>query len=110
MKPASLENFKNLREENMVAMRAAQEKGIKVIGFYCTYCPREIIMTAGAIPVGLCGTRETPIAAAERDLPRNLCPLVKSSYGFAITEQCPFFLISDLIIGETTCDGKKKNV
>ena len=108
MRPASLENFKNLREENMVAMRAAQEKGIKVIGFYCTYCPREIIMTAGAIPVGLCGTRETPIAAAERDLPRNLCPLVKSSYGFAITEQCPFFLISDLIIGETTCDGKKK--
>ena len=85
-----------------------QEKGIKVIGFYCTYCPREIIMAAGAIPVGLCGTRETPIAAAERDLPRNLCPLAKSSYGFAITEQCPFFLISDLITGETTCDGKKK--
>ncbi len=108
MKPAILENFNSLREENMVAMRSAQEKGVKVVGFYCTYCPREMIMAAGAIPVGLCGTKEAPIAAAERDLPRNLCPLIKSSYGFAITEQCPFFLISDLIIGETTCDGKKK--
>lgn len=52
-----------------------QEKGTKVVGIYCTYCPRELVLAAGAIPVGLCGTRETPIQAAERDLPRNLCPL-----------------------------------
>jgi benzoyl-CoA reductase/2-hydroxyglutaryl-CoA dehydratase subunit BcrC/BadD/HgdB len=103
-----MENFNNMREENMVAMRSAQEEGVKIVGIYCTYCPREMVMAARAIPVGLCGTKETPISVAERDLPRNLCPLIKSSYGFAITEQCPFFLISDLIIGETTCDGKKK--
>jgi benzoyl-CoA reductase/2-hydroxyglutaryl-CoA dehydratase subunit BcrC/BadD/HgdB len=66
------------------------------------------VLAAGGIPIGLCGTREAPIAAAEQDLPRNLCPLVKSSYGFAITDTCPFFATSDLIIGETTCDGKKK--
>lgn len=108
MKPAMLENFENLREESMVAMRQAQKNGTKVVGIYCTYCPRELVLAAGAIPVGLCGTREAPIPVAERDLPRNLCPLIKSSYGFAITEQCPFFLISDLVIGETTCDGKKK--
>jgi len=41
-------------------------------------------------------------------LPRNLCPLVKSSYGFGATGTCPFFYFSDFIIGETTCDGKKK--
>ena len=63
---------------------------------------------AGAIPVSLCGTSETPIADAETVLPRNLCPLIKSSYGFAVTDTCPFFHFSDLIIGETTCDGKKK--
>ncbi|HHW41643.1 MAG TPA: 2-hydroxyacyl-CoA dehydratase [Syntrophomonadaceae bacterium] len=108
MKPAMLENFENLREESMVAMRQAQKNGTKVVGIYCTYCPRELVLAAGAIPVGLCGTREAPIPMAEKDLPRNLCPLIKSSYGFAITEQCPFFLISDLVIGETTCDGKKK--
>ncbi len=62
----------------------------------------------GAIPVGLCGTREEPIAAAEETLPRNLCPLIKSSYGFAVTDTCPYFFFSDLIVGETTCDGKKK--
>ena len=29
-------------------------------------------------------------------------------YGFAITDTCPYFYFSDLIVGETTCDGKKK--
>jgi benzoyl-CoA reductase/2-hydroxyglutaryl-CoA dehydratase subunit BcrC/BadD/HgdB len=58
--------------------------------------------------VGLCGTRQDPIPAAEAVLPRNLCPLIKSSYGFAVTDTCPFFRFSDLIVGDTTCDGKKK--
>ena len=65
-------------------------------------------MAAGAIPVGLCSFSDETIAEAEQDLPRNLCPLVKSSYGFAKTQKCPYFYFSDLIIGETTCDGKKK--
>jgi benzoyl-CoA reductase/2-hydroxyglutaryl-CoA dehydratase subunit BcrC/BadD/HgdB len=108
MSLAALDTFENIREENLVAMRDAKETGVKVVGIYCTYCPRELVLAAGGIPVGLCGTRETPIPAAEQDLPRNLCPLIKSSYGFAATGTCPFFFISDLIIGETTCDGKKK--
>jgi len=108
VKPAALDTFDNIREESLVAMRSAKQDGTKVVGIYCTYCPRELVLAGGGIPVGLCGTRETPIAAAEQDLPRNLCPLIKSSYGFAITDTCPFFATSDLVIGETTCDGKKK--
>jgi benzoyl-CoA reductase/2-hydroxyglutaryl-CoA dehydratase subunit BcrC/BadD/HgdB len=108
LKPAALDTFDNIREESLVAMRDAKHDGVKVVGIYCTYCPRELVLAAGGIPVGLCGTREAPITAAEQDLPRNLCPLIKSSYGFAITDTCPFFAASDLVIGETTCDGKKK--
>jgi len=65
-------------------------------------------VAAGAIPVPLCGTRNEPIHNAEKILPRNLCPLIKSSFGFGITDTCPFFHFSDLLIAETTCDGKKK--
>jgi benzoyl-CoA reductase/2-hydroxyglutaryl-CoA dehydratase subunit BcrC/BadD/HgdB len=79
-----------------------------VAGVYCIFAPVELIRAAGAIPVGLCGTRDTPIRAAEAVLPSNLCPLIKSSYGFAITGTCPFFDASDFIVAETTCDGKKK--
>ena len=98
----------NLREKYLAGLIKAKNEGRKIVGMYCTYCPRELILAAGAISVGLCGTTETLIAVAERDLPRNLCPMVKSSYGLAITYKCPYFAISDMVIGETTCDGKKK--
>ena len=62
----------------------------------------------GAATVGLCSTSDETITEAEKDLPKNLCPLIKSSYGFAKTDKCPYFYFSDLIVGETTCDGKKK--
>ena len=48
------------------------------------------------------------IPDAEVDLPKNLCPLIKSSYGFYVSDKCPYTYFSDLIVGETTCDGKKK--
>ena len=103
-----MQGFANAREVNLMRIKEAKERGGQVVGIYCAFCPQELILAAGAIPVGLCGMSETPIAAAEETLPRNLCPLIKSSYGFAATETCPFFYFSDLIIGETTCDGKKK--
>lgn len=61
-----------------------------------------------AAVVSLCATSDETIPAAEQDLPKNLCPLIKSSYGFGKTDKCPFFFFSDLVVGETTCDGKKK--
>ena len=104
----NLEDFMTIREASLMKIKEAKDEGQKVVGVYCAYCPREMILAAGAIPVSLCGTSEKPIAAAETVLPRNLCPLIKSSYGFAATDTCPFFHFSDLVIGETTCDGKKK--
>ena len=65
-------------------------------------------MAMGAVTVGLCSTSDETIPVAERDLPRNLCPMVKASYGFAVSDKCPFFYFSDVVVGETTCDGKKK--
>ncbi|MEM4724348.1 MAG: double-cubane-cluster-containing anaerobic reductase, partial [Candidatus Hadarchaeum sp.] len=63
---------------------------------------------AGGIAVGLCGGADFSVPIAEQILPRNLCALVKSAFGFKIGKICPYFESADLIIGETTCDGKKK--
>ena len=65
-------------------------------------------MAAGAAAAPLCASSDEPIPAAETKLPRNLCPLIKASYGFALTDTCPYFYFSDFIVGETTCDGKRK--
>lgn len=103
-----MNSLQHISEQNLVDIEQAKAQGRKVVGFYCLYSPTEIAVAAGAIPLPLCGTRNDPIAAAEEILPRNLCPLIKSSFGFAVSDTCAFFRASDIIIGDTTCDGKKK--
>lgn len=108
MKAETFAEIASLRERNVIALKEAKEAGARVVGTYCLYSPAELIVAAGAIPVSLCGTSQNPVPVAEKVLPRNLCPLIKSSYGFAVTDTCPYFHLSDLLIAETTCDGKKK--
>ncbi|MCL5406641.1 MAG: 2-hydroxyacyl-CoA dehydratase family protein [Deltaproteobacteria bacterium] len=103
-----MEKFENAGERFLLDISELQDNGRKVAGIYCLFAPVEIVRAAGAIPVSLCGKKEKPIADAEKTLPANLCPLIKSSYGYAVTDTCPFFSASDFLIGETTCDGKKK--
>ena len=108
MKKEIMTQLQQVTEVNLLDIEQAKADGRAAIGFYCLYSPMEIAVAADAIPLPLCGTRNDPIAAAENILPRNLCPLIKSSFGFAVTDTCPFFRFSDIIIGDTTCDGKKK--
>ncbi len=108
MRPRVMEEVEALRGVNSVKIKEAHEAGKKVVGMYCVFSPQEIALAADAISVTLCGTTQEPIEHAEKELPRNLCPLIKSSYGFAITDKCPYFYLSDVLLAETTCDGKKK--
>ena len=106
--PEVFEEFAEQRKNSFLAMKQLKDKGIPVVGAYCTYFPKEIATAMGAATVGLCSTSDETITEAEKDLPKNLCPLIKSSYGFAKADKCPFFYFSDVVVGETTCDGKKK--
>jgi benzoyl-CoA reductase/2-hydroxyglutaryl-CoA dehydratase subunit BcrC/BadD/HgdB len=106
--PEHFENYNEARKAGFLKMKEVKESGIPVVGTFCTFVPSELIYAAKGVCVSLCATSEEPIAAAEVHLPRNLCPLIKASYGFALTDTCPYFYFSDFIIGETTCDGKKK--
>jgi len=89
---------------------AEEEKknGRKIVMMFCEFTPRELILAADAVPVCACGGSHEMAVAAERELPANLCPLIKSSYGFALEQANPIFEMSDLVVAETTCDGKKK--
>ena len=106
--PDIFESFNDARKKGFLTMKEEKDRGRKVVGTFCTYTPRELIYAADAISVSLCSTSDETVPDAEKVLPKNLCPLVKSSYGFAITDKCPYMYFSDMIIGETTCDAKKK--
>jgi len=89
-------------------INSKRDDGNPIVGIYCGYAPLELIQAMGITPAVLCAFSNATIEAAEVILPANLCPLIKSSYGFILTDSCPFYALSDAVIAETTCDGKKK--
>ncbi len=89
-------------------LRQHAMNGGKVVATYCVFVPEEIVLAADAIPVGLCAGTQFSVPIAEEILPRNTCALIKSSFGFKLGRICPYVQTSHLIVGETTCDGKKK--
>jgi len=86
----------------------ARDAGRIVVGSYCTFVPEEIILALDGVSVGLCAGAEWATDAAERFVPRNTCALIKSAFGFAADKVCPYLAASTLVVGENTCDGKKK--
>jgi benzoyl-CoA reductase/2-hydroxyglutaryl-CoA dehydratase subunit BcrC/BadD/HgdB len=87
---------------------AAKREGRPIVGIMCEFTPRELILAAGAVPVCLCGGAAATVMAAEQVLPANLCPLIKSTFGYHLKRSNPFLEMADLVVAETTCDGKKK--
>lgn len=85
-----------------------RKAGNKVVGTFCLYVPEELIRAHGAIGIGLCAGAEFAYDEVERIMPRNTCALIKSFMGFKLGRVCPYIQEADLVIGETTCDGKKK--
>lgn len=80
-----------------------------MVGAFCTFVPEEIVLALDGVLVGLCAGAEFATDEAEKYLPRNTCALIKGAFGFALARVCPYLAASDAIVGENTCDGKKKS-
>ncbi|TXT63835.1 MAG: putative enzyme [Promethearchaeota archaeon] len=89
-------------------LKEAKDQGKKIVGTFCLYVPDEILFALDCIGIGLCGGTNFSNYASDELLPANTCALIKSALGFGIGNICPYFAMADLLIGETTCDGKKK--
>lgn len=104
----ALEYFGKMIDNCLSRAEAAKKQGKPVVGIMCEYTPRELILAAGGLPVCLCGGSNETIRSAEEILPANLCPLIKSTFGYHVQRSNPFLEMADLLVAETTCDGKKK--
>ena len=100
--------FADMIEHCLDYATAAKEAGRPIVGIACEFTPRELILAVGGVPVCLCGGDAETIPPAEEHLPANLCPLIKSTFGYHVEKSNPFLEMADLIVAETTCDGKKK--
>ena len=111
-RPASMQWFDDAVEAShgaRVAEIAAYRKaGGRSIGTFCIYVPEEIALAAGVLPIPLCGGTNWSVDYADRMFPRDICPLIRSTFGMAFSNTCPYKRLHDGVVGETTCDAKKK--
>jgi len=111
-RPARMKYFDDMISEifggRIQEMLDVKKTGKPIVGTFCVYIPEEVVVAAGGVCVGLCGGSQGSVPDAEKILPRNICPMVKSAYGFMAGRICPYFQTVDFVYGETTCDAKKK--
>ena len=92
----------------IVELLKAKTEGKHIIGTFCIYVPEELILALDGVAIGLCAGADVGAEEAEKYIPRNTCALIKGFMGFKLAGLCPYVESADLIVGETTCDGKKK--
>jgi len=85
-----------------------RKQGGKSIGTFCIYVPDEIALAAEVLPIPLCGGTNWSVDYADKMFPRDICPLIRSTFGMAFSNTCPYKKLKDAAVGETTCDAKKK--
>ena len=86
----------------------AKAEGRPVVGSFCVFVPEELVLAVGGVAVGLCAGAEFAFDKVEQHIPRNTCALIKAFLGFGLARVCPYLTAADLLVGENTCDGKKK--
>ena len=111
-RPAGMQYFDFVISEvhglRIVELLKAKTEGKLIVGTFCVYVPEELILALDGVAIGLCAGADVGSEEAEKFLPRTTCALIKGFMGFKLAGLCPYVESADLIIGETTCDGKKK--
>ncbi len=97
-----LGHFKEVAANSLDYLREWKSRsGTKIIGYFCTYTPEEILHAAGFLPVRILGS-PTSISLAARHLQSYSCSLVQSSLETALRGDLNFL---DGTVFPHTCDS-----
>ncbi|OGP54586.1 MAG: hypothetical protein A2Y65_06320 [Deltaproteobacteria bacterium RBG_13_52_11] len=91
-------------------LREAQEKGVKIIGYFPgNYVPEELIIASGAIPICLIDGGDTlPLEVSLSAIPHIFCPFARTQIGERLLRRNPYYNMIDMLIAPITCQHLKK--
>lgn len=81
----------------------------KYIGTYCIMVPDELIYALGYVPLRLCAGHQISALIGEELIPRDACPVVKSSAGFHAMRVLPMYEQCEIAVMPMTCEVKRKS-
>lgn len=78
-----------------------------VVGTLCNFVPEALVIAAGAVPVRVCAGDHAAALQGEAVVPRDICPVCKSTVGTLRSPGGPHGRL-DLLVVPAVCDAKKK--
>jgi len=94
------------RQEEIVSLK---KSGKKIIGYFCSYVPEEIIYALGFIPIRLIRGGNVDAANVGNEyLSSNACPYASSCVGFKENGQDFYFSHADIIADAPSCYQMKR--
>ncbi|MBU0517018.1 MAG: 2-hydroxyacyl-CoA dehydratase family protein [Proteobacteria bacterium] len=93
--------FDEALAKNQERLRALSAQGRRIVGYFCTYTPVEVIHAAGFIPVRILG-QSGPVTRADTLTPNFLCPYLRRALDRALAGEYDY--LSGLVQGYT-CDA-----
>jgi len=97
----SIKTFREALEKKHHALDVLAKNGQKIMGYFCTYTPIEVIHAAGFIPVRVTGESET-LTTVDMHVPGFTCPYLRKAFDAAVHGSSNY--LSGIIQGYT-CDA-----
>lgn len=101
-----LEEYIDNRRNAFVSALTINSAGRYIAGVYGTDIPEEILWASDIVPINIYSMDGSNIKAAEELIEQERCSLIKASYGYAVTDKCPFTHFADIIVGSDMCPDK----
>jgi bcr-type benzoyl-CoA reductase subunit C len=100
----NMESFRKISQDSYgYARKMKSESGKKIVGYFCSYAPEEIIDAAGAVPFRIFGRGGSSLADAH--LQAYSCSLVRGALDDALSGELDFL---DGVVFPHTCDSVQR--
>ena len=102
-----IESLTEMVKERPESLKRSKENGSKVVGYFCSYIPEELIAAAGMIPIRLVsGSSPEAMLVGEQYVKPYSCPYVRSCIG-NMANSNSYYELLDAVCVACTCDGMK---
>jgi benzoyl-CoA reductase subunit C len=100
-----LEKAQKIYHDRGMRVQDLKACGKKIMGYYCSYPPLEMITAFDFVPFRILGSINEPITKADANIPTIVCPIIRSSLDLALKGRYDFL---DGFVAAHTCDCEEK--
>jgi len=100
-----LARAKKIYQDRSQRVNELKVEGKKIIGFFCTYSPLEMLTGLGMVPYRIHGDMKESVTEGDKGLQASFCPILRSCFDLALKSKYDFL---DGIIAVHSCDPQEK--